>query len=245
MVADASAYYMLGYTPTGAEDDGKYHKISVKVKRSGTHVLARQGYFAPSSKELAAAAEASARVREPQVASALDSLASRSPASGRSTRGWDCRRGGEEQTKVVVAWDPVEPADTPGGGGSMSRRRSPACRDPSGGIGCGGGKPRGPRPRSTCRRGRSPCVSPPGRRSVRGGHVDPALTAPDWAARPSRCRRRASPARGRCRMGAIQASPDAAPSAVRQFLRSDRVLVAVECYGPTPGARAASSARTC
>ena len=35
VVADASAYYLIGYTPTRAEDDGKYHKISVKVKRSG------------------------------------------------------------------------------------------------------------------------------------------------------------------------------------------------------------------
>jgi len=46
--ADNTAYYVLGYTPTRIEDDGKYHKITVKVKRSGTRVLARQGYFAPA-----------------------------------------------------------------------------------------------------------------------------------------------------------------------------------------------------
>ena len=105
----ASAYYVLGYTPTRTEDDGKYHKISVKVKRSGTHVLARPGYFAPSGKELAAAAEASARVREPQIVSALDSLARQEPGK-RPVDAWvGLSKGPGEQTRVVVAWDPAEP----------------------------------------------------------------------------------------------------------------------------------------
>ena len=47
VIGDASAYYLLGYTPTRTEDDGKFHKISVKVKRPGVDVLARKGYWAP------------------------------------------------------------------------------------------------------------------------------------------------------------------------------------------------------
>ncbi len=107
---DSSAYYVLGYTPTRTEDDGKYHKIGVKVKRSGTHVLARQGYFAPSSKELTAAAEASARVLEPRVAGALRTLARLEPGKRPADVWVGLSRGQAARTKVVVAWDPVDPA---------------------------------------------------------------------------------------------------------------------------------------
>ena len=34
-LVDTSAYYVLGYTPTRTEDDGKFHKIAVKLKRPG------------------------------------------------------------------------------------------------------------------------------------------------------------------------------------------------------------------
>ena len=42
---DATNYYVLGYTPA-ATPDGKFHKISVKVKRPGLSVRARRGYTA-------------------------------------------------------------------------------------------------------------------------------------------------------------------------------------------------------
>ncbi|HEY1910136.1 MAG TPA: VWA domain-containing protein [Vicinamibacterales bacterium] len=42
---DATNYYVLGYTPT-ATPDGKFHKISVTVKRPGVTVRARRGYTA-------------------------------------------------------------------------------------------------------------------------------------------------------------------------------------------------------
>jgi tetratricopeptide (TPR) repeat protein len=42
---DAGNYYVLGYLPP-APADGKFHKISVKVKRSGVSVRARRGYTA-------------------------------------------------------------------------------------------------------------------------------------------------------------------------------------------------------
>jgi hypothetical protein len=55
VVADASAYYLLGYTPTRQTDDGKFHEIEVKVRRKGVRLLARKGYWAPSTKEKEAA----------------------------------------------------------------------------------------------------------------------------------------------------------------------------------------------
>ena len=52
VMADASAYYLLGYTPTRPIDDGRFHKIEVRVKRKGLRVLARKGYWAPTAEEL-------------------------------------------------------------------------------------------------------------------------------------------------------------------------------------------------
>jgi VWFA-related protein len=43
---DQRNYYLLGYTPTNDEYDGKFRTIQVKVKRPGVTVAARKGYFA-------------------------------------------------------------------------------------------------------------------------------------------------------------------------------------------------------
>ncbi len=45
VTSDFSAYYLLGYHTTGRLD-GKFHKISVRVKRPGIQVRARRGYLA-------------------------------------------------------------------------------------------------------------------------------------------------------------------------------------------------------
>jgi VWFA-related protein len=45
------ANYVLGYYSTNTRRDGKYRKISVKVKRPRTEVSAQQGYFAPKWEE--------------------------------------------------------------------------------------------------------------------------------------------------------------------------------------------------
>ncbi|HZP48177.1 MAG TPA: VWA domain-containing protein [Vicinamibacterales bacterium] len=45
IVDDASNYYVLGYRP-GVPQDGKFHRLSVKVKRPGVSVRARRGYVA-------------------------------------------------------------------------------------------------------------------------------------------------------------------------------------------------------
>ena len=55
IVDDLSSYYLLGYYSTNTRPDGKFHKITVRVKRSGVDVRARRGYLAPSMSELAAA----------------------------------------------------------------------------------------------------------------------------------------------------------------------------------------------
>ncbi|HKQ72152.1 MAG TPA: VWA domain-containing protein [Blastocatellia bacterium] len=43
---DLGTYYLLTYSPSNQNYDGKFRNISVKVKRSGVDTLARRGYFA-------------------------------------------------------------------------------------------------------------------------------------------------------------------------------------------------------
>jgi len=44
---ESSHYYLLGYTPTDAKRDGRFHSLDVRVRRPGLHVAARKGYVAP------------------------------------------------------------------------------------------------------------------------------------------------------------------------------------------------------
>jgi len=47
VVADTSAYYVLGYSTTNPARDGKFRRIKVQVKRPNLKVEARSGYYAP------------------------------------------------------------------------------------------------------------------------------------------------------------------------------------------------------
>jgi VWFA-related protein len=52
IVDDLSNYYLLGYYST-AKADGRFHKITVRVKRPGVQVRARSGYLAAKATETA------------------------------------------------------------------------------------------------------------------------------------------------------------------------------------------------
>jgi VWFA-related protein len=57
IVADNGNYYLLGYYPSPFDADGKFHEISVKVKRPGVRVRARTGYVASAVTSAAADAK--------------------------------------------------------------------------------------------------------------------------------------------------------------------------------------------
>jgi VWFA-related protein len=55
IVDDLTSYYLLGYYSTNQKLDGRFRRITVRIKRPGVDVRARQGYRAATEAEVAAA----------------------------------------------------------------------------------------------------------------------------------------------------------------------------------------------
>jgi hypothetical protein len=104
-VKDASAFYLLGYSSLRNWQDGKFHKIDVRVKRRGVDVRARRGYWAPNLTDLERArTETAAAAAVPaDVTSAMAVL-----WTARTERAIDIwagvGRGADGQSEVTVAW---------------------------------------------------------------------------------------------------------------------------------------------
>jgi VWFA-related protein len=102
VIADASAYYLLGYVPARPPNDGKFHKIDVKVKRSGARVLARRGYWAASAEE--SKPRPAAPTAPADVTAAIGTLAD--PPRGRLVDWWlGVERGRAGGAAVAFSWE--------------------------------------------------------------------------------------------------------------------------------------------
>ena len=107
IVKNSSAFYLLGYVSARNPEDGKFHKIAVKVKRSGVDVKARTGYYAPSAVEMDAAAKKTAEnTAPPEISKALAPLvrAPNVPATGDLWAG--ATPGADGTPSISAVWTP-------------------------------------------------------------------------------------------------------------------------------------------
>jgi VWFA-related protein len=117
MVRDSSYYYLLGYTSSKTGNDGKFHPITVKVKRSGVDVRARKGYWALTPADVEKINNPTPEVAKP-VQTALASIAT-SVQAGKYVRTWiGTERGENGKTRVTLIWEPL-----PAPGASVRREQ--------------------------------------------------------------------------------------------------------------------------
>jgi VWFA-related protein len=235
VIDDASAYYLVGYTPTRAElNDGKFHKISVRVKRRGVDVNARLGYWAPSLEEM------TPKLREPRptdVANALTDLIR--PIEGRDFDLWiGATRGTEGATKLLITWDPT----------GRFGNSNPATVDVE--ILGDDGKPlTSPQTISATRSPGQAMIASietsPGQHTLRftvkgsgGAMIDQwreRIQVPSLGGELALSTPRLYRARTPFELRALEADPAPTPAASRRLRITDRVLVEIEAFRTTPG----------
>jgi VWFA-related protein len=105
---DSSAYYLIGYTTTQNAADGKFHQIKVNVKRPNLQVRARKGYLALNAREIERVT-APPKLGPPKaVSDALGTLAI--PARRSLIRTWvGMSPGSNGKTKVSFVWETTPP----------------------------------------------------------------------------------------------------------------------------------------
>ncbi len=74
VVRDASAYYLIAYE-SPHQDDGRFHRVTVRVKRPHAAVFARPGYWSPNRRSALRAAPQLATAIPPPVREAVNRLA--------------------------------------------------------------------------------------------------------------------------------------------------------------------------
>jgi len=120
IIRDSSAYYLLGYTSSLTQADGRFHKINVRVKRPGLQVRARPGYLALSASEAERALTPKRPGPPPAVTQALATLAAVTQQRRNLARTWiGMSPGADGKTKITFVWNPTP--TTPG-----MRRELPA-----------------------------------------------------------------------------------------------------------------------
>ena len=246
IVVDSSAYYLLGYNSTQAPQDGKFHEIKVRVKRPGTQVRARKGYWALTATETARVTAPPKPGPPPAVSKALSSISE--PTRGRFVRTWiGHSRGADGKTKLTLVLEPL-PA-TPGMRREEVTAVSVIAASTEGQVYFRGQAPS--KDETATNGGSTPTLTkgtslsfdvPPGRvqlrMSIQGGQVtldsdDREVVVPDLTTTDVGF---ATPkvfvARNALEFRALTKNPEAVPTADRDFRRTDRIVIRAEAYAP-------------
>jgi VWFA-related protein len=233
IVRDTSAYYLLGYNSTQAPSDGKFHEIKVQVRRPGVQVRARKGYWALTVADVARALAPTVEVPK-AVDNALAAISA--PAAAHNTiRTWiGTSRGANGKTKVTFVWEP-----TPKVAGDRNARSESPARVMVTAVGPDGS----PYYRGRITDPRLTFEADPGklqlRLSVEGSASQvldtetreiaiPDLTAAAVVFGTPQVLR----ARTARDYQQLKIDPDPVPVPVREFSRTERLLVRVPAYGP-------------
>ena len=229
VVVQSSAYYLLGYAPGQRALDGKFHRIKVRVKRSGLEVRARAGYWAPTVRDMQRATKEKEEVSNlpPAVSQALSELTP--AASRRSVDVWiGTGLGPEGRPQVRIVWTPREP--------ETGEAAEPIAGATAVATGASGHAFDG----EVAREGVT-FAAPPGQlqialaaRNATGELIDRhtrTVTVPDpaaglWISSPAVIR-----TTNALELRAARNQPSATPSASREFARSDRLLIRFAVYG--------------
>ncbi|HEX5475930.1 MAG TPA: VWA domain-containing protein [Vicinamibacterales bacterium] len=258
IIRDSSGYYLIGYTSSAAPTDGKFHKIDVKLvgKHPGLDVRARKGYWAYTVEDAARATAAPKPEAPSAVRTALNDLAE--PVRGRAARFWiGTARAADGKANVTFVWEPIPPApgDRPDSDTTAARvaltATAPDGRplfhgrvpDTAGTDGATTPANRTDGSQPSPAGASATFEAPPGpiqlRMLVEGSHgqvVDSTvqdLTVPDFTkVQVSMSTPRVYRTRTPRQMQEIRANPNAAPTADRDFSRTDRLLVRFDTYAP-------------
>ena len=252
IVRDSSYYYLLGYNSTQAPSDGKFHEITVRVKRRGVNVRSRKGYWALTTEAITRANTVTPDTAKP-IQQALASIAP-SVQAGKYVRTWlGTTRGDAGKTRVTLIWEPL-----PGAPGARSAQPQPGrmsviAADASGDLVFRGRSPDAAlastappaTPAAPAATGPQRLVfdAPPGELELRlsveaaagGGILDseirrlavPDLTSPDAALSTPRVFR----ARNALEFRTVSSDASAVPAVAREFSRTERLLIRFDVYG--------------
>jgi VWFA-related protein len=263
VVRDTSAYYLIGYnSPSPA--DGRFHEIKVRLKRPGVQVRSRKGYWAPTAAEAAKASAPPKPAPPPAVEKALSHVETRQRDAYIST--WlGYGRGSDTRTKVTFVWEPVPPIPgekrqdaarvqvlaTGRGGEEYYRGTVPAegaapPADPAAAA--------APAPPALRAGSKMTFEAPPGRIQIRiivqndkGQVLDTfqqEIPLPDFSGTDVRL---STPAVLRARtpreFQAVSRDPDPVPTSLREFRRTDRLLIRFVANVPGGASAAEVSAK--
>jgi VWFA-related protein len=225
VVKNASAFYLLGYASAKNPADGRFHKISVRVKRPGVEVRSRTGYYAPSLADMDDARKAAAaNAPPPEISKALEKLVD-APHMDIAGDLWaGAAPGPDGRPRVTLAWSPRDGSEA-----AVAVRASTA----DGHVYFDGRLPGG----------RAAFDAVPGTLKLRrtlldtdgslADREDLVLEVPDFAgARLSIGTPVVFRARSPLELRAIQSAADPAPFGGRQFERNDRIVVRFGVFGP-------------